>query len=1442
MAPSRRKGASKAAAAAAAARRQWKVGDLVLAKVKGFPAWPATVSEPEKWGYSSDWKKVLVYFFGTKQIAFCNPADVEEFTEEKKQSLLGKRHGRSSDFVRAVQEIIDCYDKLKESNRVDQPNSGEALAENVAVVSLNANDNEVRDTTNGSRVKSSNSSRPKDEPSIAVEDVGALTEVDSLPKTDVSEEPAHNAASVSMPMPNTYTLRKKSRSVQPQRCASKKKVSVQRSRSSSGVDSHGLQNGVVKSGEARSSGEGGINGFWDGTFRRAKRSKRSPDGPVPNVGDSPVCNSNGTVEDNGSEIAMAESETLSNNEGSAIESNHRRDQSEVLNESCEGGLELRNRLDLPVSTAVVRKKRNPGRRRALNDGVEAISRVDQEAIVDKGVHKDTLELPSLCMNINSSHSKDEGDEHLPLVKRARVRMGKLLTEQQQQQLDLLVNGEEKSLEALPASSSLEVSTSLNFGDVNSLKNVMIVDESIARSPADGCTQLQENKPQNQIVDLVFADDQVGCSAVDNCVQVPDNRSEPMKSKGSQPFGCGFDGEAALPPSKRLHRAFEAMSANAAEENQTSVEVFATVSPRTDKGSHRPQVDSYFNKHVEDAVNSLELQNEPLTCNSALNDKSSGVPDCSSLPRCEIFTKASGDVAMVDSSARCLDLWGEFVREDTEVLALSDNEDVNGAVGTNICSSVLQEKALHATANTVGDSEHMLGSMTSTQNWLPFEESCEAEEELQPIDKSNCLVPSERDTKPISGVDDAADVGCHVGTTVNLSDKETDCCTSTQLKTLADEKDKASIFEPVEEVKHTSNDASREVSCSPSLHVCSLQRTCDGASVSGDPSHDQPDANLAAKIFPAEVDVGKHVSHPNGPRTPSDNNHNFRHDECIATDTKLYHTKHVSDESKSLDAGGIHQSQSGERVNLAEVKAAIASLELTLGSLTRTKESIGRATRIALDCVKFGVAADVVELIVLYLEKESSLHKRVDLFFLVDSIAQHSRGLKDEVGTTYVSAVKETLARMLAAAAPAGHAGRENRRQCLKVLRLWLDRRILPDSIILQHIRELESQNCSTSGYSRRMSRTERSFDDPLRDMEGMLVDEYGSNSSFQLPGFCMPPMLKEEDDGSDSDGGSFEAVTPEHASGNKEIYEATALPATGKHRHILEEVDGELEMEDVAPCEVELGATAASTDNTALNTQHSGEQFTSFIPPLPHEVPPRAPPLPSSPPPPPPPPPPSVSHASTVSHVNVDSQLHVNRNSVQETMAPRPLAPGIHHPMPMAESTSSCSYNSYAVMHNPVPPGNSVQPADANLYGKHYNIRPPYPSSSNQFSYFQADQQIRPQREIPPRPYYDRPHFGQKMEGGHYYGDQDNIRRPRHEVADGWGYSRPPFHGSMHPENEKGCPPMYSGMSCERNRPPNHGWGFPPLPAHHRNHIPSRPSCDGGVPVGVRAPGYWRPR
>lgn len=39
---------------------------------------------------------------------------------------------------------------------------------------------------------------------------------------------------------------------------------------------------------------------------------------------------------------------------------------------------------------------------------------------------------------------------------------------------------------------------------------------------------------------------------------------------------------------------------------------------------------------------------------------------------------------------------------------------------------------------------------------------------------------------------------------------------------------------------------------------------------------------------------------------------------------------------------------------------------------------------------------------------------------------------------------------------------------------------------------------------------------------------------------------------------------------------------------------------------------------------------------------------------------------------------------------------------------------------------------------------------------------------------------------------------------------------------------------CEPMRPPNQGWGFPPGPMHHRNPVPSRPPCDGSIPVAAR--------
>jgi hypothetical protein len=74
----------------------------------------------------------------------------------------------------------------------------------------------------------------------------------------------------------------------------------------------------------------------------------------------------------------------------------------------------------------------------------------------------------------------------------------------------------------------------------------------------------------------------------------------------------------------------------------------------------------------------------------------------------------------------------------------------------------------------------------------------------------------------------------------------------------------------------------------------------------------------------------------------------------------------------------------------------------------------------------------MEILAHTLESESNLKRRVDLFFLVDSIAQCSKGLKGDTGCVYLSAIQVILPRLLAAAVPAGATTQENRKQCLKV--------------------------------------------------------------------------------------------------------------------------------------------------------------------------------------------------------------------------------------------------------------------------------------------------------------------------------------------------------------------------------------------------------------------------
>ncbi|KAJ8759369.1 hypothetical protein K2173_006889 [Erythroxylum novogranatense] len=311
------------------------------------------------------------------------------------------------------------------------------------------------------------------------------------------------------------------------------------------------------------------------------------------------------------------------------------------------------------------------------------------------------------------------------------------------------------------------------------------------------------------------------------------------------------------------------------------------------------------------------------------------------------------------------------------------------------------------------------------------------------------------------------------------------------------------------------------------------------------------------------------------------------------------------------------------------EAAVArdAFEGMVETLSRTKESIGRATRLAIDCAKYGIANE--------LETEPSFHHKVDLFFLVDSITQCSHNQKvvssftaivspSIAGASYVPTVQAALPRLLGAAAPAGASARENRRQCLKVLGCgW--RKVLPESALRRYIDDFGVSNDDTS----------RAVDDPIREMEGMLVDEYGSNATFQLPGLLSCSILEDDEDDFPSSLSKEEADAQPVVEPISALQESDTSTIAGiDRRHcILEDVDGELEMEDVSGNEkddtsshssgsVEMETQQQSMHGLtepALNNSMELAPLPEGSPPLPPNSPPPPPPLPQSPPPPPPP-------------------------------------------------------------------------------------------------------------------------------------------------------------------------------------------------------------------------------
>ncbi|KAL5995860.1 hypothetical protein ACLOJK_025932 [Asimina triloba] len=1375
---------------------------------------------------------------------FCNPADVEAFTEEKKKTLLLKRQGKGADFVRAVDEIIDSYEKSKKQNQDNESNSGdEVTVSNVQSLirtkgkwaksptqSPSSMHGPLSETPNSS-IFGTDSCNPVEVlmPSMEAGAPDGIQTESKVPNRNNSSNDHHEALS------STPKLsRKRSRETPLQSCVIQRRPpSLRRSRSSSRAD------------PSKKPAMPDVDDVSHEPIGRNKLIRKSPDPSICHDIESVACSaatvSNDSDEDSGSDAVRIESESVSLNEGSS-----------VVAEDLGNDVELNGRLDLHAIAVVMKKKRNPNRKRATHD-TEACAEMDKETSLEAvGSDRNLPTFINVCKRSDDRFRKADGDEHLPLVKRARARMGKLCTEAKQVD-DFVDSKETYTKDALMNDSGM--CTKTLSCDSDPLADTV--------SPSKTYSHLIEND------------------------------SDHWKTKKYLSRSNSVDGEAALPPSKRLHRALEAMSANVAEATSDQPGPKETLSNGC---STYNDVDLLSAATDERAIFRREKLNVHSSDANSDPESKSGLASISVPPIPE-------EMKNISSEAKPQDVLGVFGKnkscvEDNDgteiIIEDGTHDDVIGVHGLSVNTQNVENKTcikdIQPTSLQADEQDNVKFSPSASKK-SPYGMEGSNEEVLelskQPADDTlkvalchqACKSDGERvtltlDLRGLNSISQADNTGHFLplnGTNTPSSAVNGGGMTSKILSSQSDESSKIrEMYENEKDVKMTPKDRDLYTYSTPIKALIAAAQAKRQFSRSSSLSDNCSDEKVSVDATSSSPPV--HAFNSSMQMSPS--NSSLHHVPALLEKNLIIHTgrspdvnalqrnsAHVSDadEERRSDSISNHRLKpSGKWPGHAEVNIAWKSFEAVLGTLSRTKESIGRATRYAIDCAKYGIAGE----------------------------------------SPVLSRPKRVLTRLVSAAAPPGNAARENRRQCLKVLKIWLERKTFPESIIKPHIRELESNDGSYScSFSRRPPRTERALNDPVREMEGMLVDEYGSNTSFQLPGFVMPRMLDDDEEEDATDDKSFEAVTPEQDNGNADE-QATSTFAAEKHPHILEDVDGELEMEDVSPsCEATVNSYNVVGTDSGENSHCVFEQQGSlpFAPPLPEEMPPSPPPLPSSPPPaapppPPLPPPPPTSYPSSSLPQPMsdsvdghhyqgtnDSQNHLTQSTSQQTNKPSTnsmsLEAGAYYAsgcrdvqtqMTCATSYNSGSYASMSNSHPPVHAGNdTVRTGGVTVPNKTHHLHPPPLPFSNQFSYVRADSHQRSQSWMGCSSSYSNKnsHFGHEVREEHFYSQRNRMGPTHQDIDDGPRYSAP-FHsgssvykfgngyemndhadstyflftcaGSGHPNKAQASygPVPYRRLPSEHG---SRGWSIPPRGLNYRQPGPSmRPPLDNKI-SGARA-------
>ncbi|KAG6713658.1 hypothetical protein I3843_05G149900 [Carya illinoinensis] len=1061
MPPARRRGANNKGKD----KSQLSLGDLVLAKVKGFPAWPAKISRPEDWKLSPDPKKYFVEFFGTREIGFVAPPDVQTFTNEVKSKLLARCQGKTVKcFAQAVKEICVAFDELQKKK-----SSG------------------LGDRTDGSDVG------PEAPSANGVEDDGG--EVDL--KVETSKM--------------TYKGESLNEAV---------------SDSGSKLDPCSQRQGGAESQEVKPSVSCRANDNLS-LIMSPQKNNRISDGAKPKEVVSPMASPDNSLSLK-KEVTVGKNVeddtfcTKKRGEAQKILTNgHKSKKIGASKKRCGSAVGL-NKTSTSALTSL--KGDSDGHSVDSSESLER-SKDGVKAKTDSG--RSMREFSSSPLKADSGINAGKNSKDLLKAKKHFNVADKML--------DSGVDPDEQALEK-PSGKEKRAQHGHgkpNRGTIDVLhpaKKSKCEDMGDVSAHGAHARRIKSDSPRPNAIDkkALKTPEFKGSTS---CVKAETN----LASRGqSCNFGSSASAdEAALPVTKRRRRAMEAMSDSEtlpaddiSERKSVSVKNDVSCSssikvPGIQQHKKRRAVclfdDDDDNErktpvhggsarniraslYVSDATRSSEAQNDcskdALHVGVSTGFEDGHSKEFSSEVQSESFSPAEGqtDEKMPEKeiathlSCSPRKLYSEQLssRESKEQLSLKEAKSMlisprksphSGPVTRPVAEQQKVAKAMIKVSGTVTQKKVHAGSakglgvvsngMNSSQN--------------QGTTQRNRPSSGERSKAPPKSISRIGESTVLIDTSVeynSLPSERMEASREDKSSSLADSKT------PESSMKHliAAAQAKRRQAHTQNFSLGIFSSFVSAPDVPGrSPSPPTVQYLLTGTSNVLQADLqGLHY------RTNVASPLNHGHQSPLRNQLDVEEI-----EERRVSSG--HRTAGGSLSGGTEAAVARDAFEGMIETLSRTKESIGRATRLAIDCAKYGIANEVVELLIRKLETEASFHRKVDLFFLVDSITQCSHSQKGIAGASYIPAVQAALPRLLGSAAPPGAVARENRRQCLKVLRLWLERKILPESILRPYMDDIGVSNDDTSvGLSlRRPSRAERAVDDPLREMEGMLVDEYG---------------------------------------------------------------------------------------------------------------------------------------------------------------------------------------------------------------------------------------------------------------------------------------------------------------------------------------------------------------